>query len=446
MGDRPIGRMGNIMMQSKIISCAGALALAVLVFCAPNGWSQTLQVIYNFGGPGNGSSLPPANPYAGIVFDGQGNLYGTTENGGLVYTPCNGCGTVYELSPNGSGGWNESTLYAFEPFSDGGLPTAPVVLDRFANIYGMTNCPQDCFYGGGGEVFKLAHGSWTISDLYSAWEYSGCTPGYDYGTGGMVLCSVAFDHSSHLYGSTVIGGNMGSDCNKGCGQVFVLGQISVLSWYYIVVHDFADAGSDGRFPQGLLNFDADNNIYGTTGAGGSANHGTVYMLTPNRDREGWSETLLYSFQGGTSDGANPIAGVVLDAAGNVYGTTSEGGSAGLGTVYMLTPSNGAWTETLLYSFQGGGDASTPNSSLSFDAAGNLYGTAGGGADNQGTIFKLTPSGGHWTESVVHTFTGGADGGQPFGGVTIDSSGNLYGTASIGGTYGQTGGVAFEITP
>jgi len=383
--------MGNIMMQSKIISCAGALALAVLVFCAPNGWSQTLQVIYNFGGPGNGSSLPPANPYAGIVFDGQGNLYGTTENGGLVYTPCNGCGTVYELSPNGSGGWNESTLYAFEPFSDGGLPTAPVVLDRFANIYGMTNCPQDCFYGGGGEVFKLAHGPWTISDLYSAWEYSGCTPGYDYGTGGMVLCSVAFDHSSHLYGSTVIGGNMGSDCNKGCGQVFVLGQISVLSWYYIVVHDFADAGSDGRFPQGLLNFDADNNIYGTTGAGGSANHGTVYMLTPNRDREGWSETLLYSFQGG-------------------------------------------------------GDASTPNSSLSFDAAGNLYGTAGGGAGNQGTIFKLTPSGGHWTESVVHTFTGGADGGQPFGGVTIDSSGNLYGTASIGGTYGQTGGVAFEITP
>ena len=120
----------------------------------------------------------------------------------------------------------------------------------------------------------------------------------------------------------------------------------------------------------------------------------------------------------------------------------------MGTVFKLTPqSNGSWSESVLYSFQGGNDALSPNSSLTFDAAGALYGTAGGGASGQGTVFKLTPSlGGQWTESVVYAFTGGLDGGLPFGGVTIDSSGNLYGTASVGGTLGQSGGVAFEITP
>jgi uncharacterized repeat protein (TIGR03803 family) len=437
-------------MNGKPISLAGRMAPALLAFCllcAP-AWSQTFSVIYNFGAPSDG-----ANPIAGLVFDNLGNLYGTTEYGGLMNgIPCSaGCGTVYELAPNGSGGWNESILHAFDPFGgdNGAFPTAPVVFDRHGSLYGMINCPQDCFYGYGGVVFKLAPGSkgaWTISDLYSGFQYSGCAPGY-FGTGSQILCSVAFDRSGQLFGSTVLDGVTGPDCGKGCGQIFLLGQVSVFSWYHIVAHNFADGSSDGRFPQGVLAFDASNNIYGTTGAGGLDDDGAVYVLTPNRGSLGWKETLLHSFEGGNSDGANPIAGVVVDAAGNVYGTTAQGGSAGLGTVYMLTPqSNGTWTETVLYSFLGGNDAATPNSSLTFDAGGNLYGTAGGGAYGQGTVFKLTHSGGNWPESIVHTFTGAADGGQPFGGVIVDASGNVYGTASIGGTYGQNGGVAFEITP
>ena len=132
----------------------------------------------------------------------------------------------------------------------------------------------------------------------------------------------------------------------------------------------------------------------------------------------------------------------------------EGGTAGHGTVFKLTrQSNGTWSETLLYSFQGRNDADDPNSTLAFDAAGNLYGTAAGGSDGQGTLFKLTPSsGGQWTESLLHTFTGGLDGELPYGGVTIDGAGNMYGTASTGGVYNSCqyptvcGGVAYQITP
>jgi len=363
--------------------------------------------------------------------------------------PRAGCGTIFELSPSGSGSWGEKVLYAFQGFSDGAYPTAPVVFDRRGNLYGTNNCPQDCFYNyGGGVVFQLApnsNGAWTESILYTFPMDSGCSPG-NFGTGSLVVCSVAFDHLGNLY-SIVVGGRTQDCTSDGCGAVFNLGQISVFNWYRITLYSFTD-GSDGGYPQGQLNFDAGNNIYGTTGAGGTAGLGTAYRLTPDRGRQGWSETVLHSFQGGSSDGSNPTAGVVLDAAGNVYGTTLQGGSAGLGTVYMLTPqSNGTWTETVLYSFQGGSDASSPNSSLTFDAGGDLYSTSGGGAHGHGAVFKLTPSiGGHWTERVVYSFTGGQDGGAPSGGVVQDGAGNLYGTAQSGGTYGQNGGVAFEITP
>jgi uncharacterized repeat protein (TIGR03803 family) len=413
------------------------LLLAVVLFSTPPGWSQTFQVIYNFGAGDAG----PANPYAGVTLDGQGNLFGTTPEGGPYDFFCGwaGCGTVFELSPNGGGGWNEETIAEFDPL---GHPTAPVVFDRLGNLYGFAYCLVDCVGEAPGEIFELipSRGAWTTSFLYADSYDSGCVEST------IPLCPVAFNQG-HLFSSTVNGGTQGSDCRQGCGTVFTFGQQSALQPpYYLLAYAFKD-GTDGRFPEGLLAFDGEGNVYGTTSAGGLANHGTVYMLTPNHSTEGWSETVLYSFQGGTADGAKPIAGVVLDAEGNVYGTTSQGGTANLGTVFKLTPqSNGTWSETVLYSFQGGNDAAAPNSTLAFDAAGNLYGTAGGGSDGQGTLFKLMPSsGGQWTESVLHTFTGGPDGGMPFGGVTIDSSGNMYGTASTGG-LSVTGGTAFEITP
>jgi uncharacterized repeat protein (TIGR03803 family) len=438
---------GGFVKNSRKTSLSNSLlaaALALVLCCASAAWSQSFQTIYNFTGGTDGGF-----PIAGVVLDAQGNLYGDTLNGGGDCGLQEACGVVFQLTHNNNGTWSENVLHNFEGNgADGGNPTAPVAFDRHGNLYGASNCVQDCFFNTQGVLFQLlpqSNGPWRESILYNL-QGDGCAPNSEYGTGGLVVCSVAFDHTGRLFAQTVTGGTTGPDCvSFGCGQVLFLGQVSVFSWYRIVLHDFMDGSSDGRFPEGLLAFDTSNNVYGTTGAGGSANAGTVYMLTPNHVTPGYRETLLHSFQGGSSDGANPTAGVVLDASGNVYGTTSEGGAAGLGMVYILTPqSNGTWSETVLYSLQGGNDAAMPNSSLTFDAAGNLYGTAGGGADNQGTIFKLTSSGSHWTESVFHTFTGALDGGNPYGGVTIDAAGNIYGTASRGGTGNE--GIVFEITP
>jgi uncharacterized repeat protein (TIGR03803 family) len=252
---------------------------------------------------------------------------------------------------------------------------------------------------------------------------------------------VAFDGNRQLFGSTV----GGDSCPNGEGGVFQLRPASVSYWLQSNIYCFT-GGSDGQLPQGLLAFDAGNNIYGTTVAGGSAGLGTTYLLKPNHGSPGWTKTVLHSFQGGPRDGSSPIAAVVVDASGNVYGTTTQGGAFGQGTAYMLTPNpDGTWTEAVLYFFHGGNDAGFPSSSLTFDAFGNLYGTAvEGGSHRQGAVFKLTSSGGHWTESVVYNFTGGQDGGLPYGGLIIDSSGTLYGTASIGGPTDD--GVAFTIRP
>lgn len=413
--------------------------------------AQTFQVIHNFGAPMDGR-----NPYASLTPDGQGNLFGTTLNGGDASCGLAPCGTVFELSPDGHGGWSEKVLHSFNGLNgEGGYPTAPVLLGRAGKVYGVTNCIQDCFVDYGGTVFKLApnsDGIWRETTLYS-FTAQGCAPFLleGLGTGGIIDCSVQFGPDGRLYAATVTGPFGGGDCGLGCGTLFSLGQISALNWYYLSLYDFSGA-NDGAYPQGLLTFDADGNIYGTTGAGGTANKGTVYKLSPNRGRQGWTQTVLYSFQGG-ADGVNPVSGLTFDASGNLYGTTLQGGAGRLGTVFVLSPqSNGPWTHTVLYSFVGNGNAKSPNSSLSFDAFGALYGTAAGGAYGEGAIFKLTPSNGSWTESRVYSFTGGADGANPNGGVIFDAHGNLYGTAAMGGAYPMCdddpycGGVAYEITP
>lgn len=425
-------------MKSKRESLAASLVLLVLAGCAPCAWAQTYQVIFNFGSP-----LVGSNPFAGLTFDSHGNLLGTVAFGGYNDSGCaGGCGTVFELLPNGHGGWNGKAVHLFTGSNggDGGNPNAPLVLDRLGNVYGTDNCTTECagFYGG--VVFKLTpavQGLWPESILHD-FGLAGCQPP----GAGSPQCSVGFDPRGHLFGASSFG-----DTCTGDGAVFNLQQVSFSRWIYAIINCFTNAAAGDR-PQGLLAFDTSDNVYGTTSEGGSAGAGIVYMLTPNLGSQGWSETVLYSFQGGPSDGANPIAGIVLDSLGNVYGTTAQGGSAGMGTVFMLTPqSNGTWKETVLHSFQGGNDAAAPNSSLTFDSAGNLYGTAGGGSFGQGTLFKLTPtSNGNWSESIAHTFTGGMDGGMPYGGITIDASGDLFGTASVGGSFGQQGGVAFEITP
>jgi uncharacterized repeat protein (TIGR03803 family) len=201
---------------------------------------------------------------------------------------------------------------------------------------------------------------------------------------------------------------------------------------YKILHKFT--GADGSQPMGVLIFDTSGNLYGTTYQGGPSGDGTVFKLTKNSDGS-WTESVLYSFAGGT-DGATPQAGVTFDASGNLYGTTQNGGASSAGTVFQLVPnSSGTWTETLLYSFTGGSDGANPFYGVTFGAAGTLYSvTSGGGAQGMGVVYKLTPnSDGSWTYGLIHSFTGGTDGSYPlYGGtLTFDKAGNLYGATSDG---------------
>ena len=215
-----------------------------------------------------------------------------------------------------------------------------------------------------------------------------------------------------------------------------------------VLHSFNNNGTDGIVPDGGVIFDAAGNLYGTTWSGGAYDYwGTVYELTPAAGG-GWTEQVLHSFNNVDTDGASLAAGLIFDTAGNLYSTTAGGGTYLKGTVFELTPTaGGGWTEKVLYSFNGNGsDGFAPYSGLVFDAAGNLYGTAYyGGAYSSGTVFELTPqAGGTWTEQVLHSFGNGTDASAPFSGLTFDTAGNLYGTTEIGGAY--SAGAVYELSP
>ena len=265
------------------------------------------------------------------------------------------------------------------------------------------------------------------------------------------------DPAGNLYGTTFSGGNDSTSCETatgvpGCGVVFKLTPRAHGAWEETVLHTFT-GGSDGAMPSGGVILDSAGNLYGTTWYGGDKRPahchatgfvpgcGLVYKLSPT-EHGPWNETVLHAFTGG-SDGSLPFAGVILDSKGNVYGTATFWGDVGYGVVFKLTPTNkGPWTESVLYSFTGGTDGSAPYGGLTFDSRGNLYGVtlyAGDlsvkcyGATGCGVVFKLTPSGsGPWTETVLHAFTGGTDGGYILMGVIPDSRGNVYGTALYGG--------------
>jgi uncharacterized repeat protein (TIGR03803 family) len=214
-----------------------------------------------------------------------------------------------------------------------------------------------------------------------------------------------------------------------------------------VVYSFTDA-TDGGFPQGGVIQDAKGNFFGTTTSGGNGHNGVVYELT--QTGKTWSQTTLYAFTGG-NDGGIPQAGLVADAKGNLYGTTYSGGASGEGVVFELSPpANGgtAWTETTLWTFTGGNDGGEPTDALVLDSKGNLYGTTdGGGTGVVGTVFELSPPAGGssaWTENVLYNFTGNNDGGEPYGSVLLGSDGNIYGTTAGYGEYNN--GTVFKLAP
>jgi uncharacterized repeat protein (TIGR03803 family) len=244
-----------------------------------------------------------------------------------------------------------------------------------------------------------------------------------------------FESAGNMYGSTYEGGANYS------GNVFQLTH-SNGQWTGTSIHDFN--GSDGYLPYSSVTPDAQGNVYGTTWMGGPNNGGTVYRLT--HSGSGWTYSMLYAFQSSSPDPYFPVGGLVFDQAGDLYGTTQSGGTGGGGTVFELSPSGGGWNFSVLYSFTG---QNGPLNTLAMDAAGNLYGaTYADGAFGHGTVFKLTNNNGSWSYTDLHDFTNGSDGGNPIGSVSLDASGNLYGTASQGGIGQCSGGcgVVWEITP
>jgi uncharacterized repeat protein (TIGR03803 family) len=262
--------------------------------------------------------------------------------------------------------------------------------------------------------------------------------------GGEPYGNLVFDSAGNLYGTTSLGGNM--KCDNGCGTVFELTPASGGGWTQTVIHTF-EGGNDGAEPVAGLAIDAAGNLYGTTAGGGNSKDlGTVFKLTHGSG--GWTETVIHRFTGG-KDGFAPYANVILDGAGNLYGTTSGGGKNNLGIVFELSPTaGGKWTEKILRAFPGGNGGGAPNAVI-FDASGDLIGTTyrGGPAiyHESGIVYKLTKnSGGGWKETVLYSFTGGADGMHPEAGVILDNLGNIYGTTYDGGSSKK--GVVFQLSP
>jgi uncharacterized repeat protein (TIGR03803 family) len=391
-----------------------------------------------------------ADLMAAVILDVVGNVYGTTPygGGGGCKTEQNrvnyhNCGVVYELTPRAGGGWAQKVLYSFKRNGkDGSIPLAGLTFDRSGNLYGTTSSGGT---NGGGTVFKLTSngdGSWTESVLYSFCSLRYCADGHG------PQAAVIFDKAGNLYGTTVGGGTSGYGVG---GTLFRLTPNSGGSWTESVLYSFCSLANctDGGSPVASVIFDGDGNLYGTTSVGGADGSGAAFELVPQTGG-GWAEKVLHSFDDNGKDGWVPYAGLVFDASGNLYGTTVFGGAegdGGGGTVFELMPrAGGGWTEKVLHTFNGSkGDG--PYAGVVFDASGNLYGTTlSGGDDNFGTVFELMPrAGGGWGEKVLHSFNkDGKDGIYPQAGVIIDALGNLYGTTFNGGHFDQ--GTVFEITP
>jgi len=448
-------------MTRKQLQLCGARALkAVLVSLAlvTAAWATTEKVIYAFQGGSNDGYYPES----ALVSDKAGNLYGTTLTGG-GYPNCSpfgeSCGVVFQLTPQSSGGWKETVLYKFTGGADGGFVYNGLVIDGRGNLYGTTylggtptgGCPG----GTCGTVFQLSPpktktGAWKETVLYSFCSQSGCTDGA-YPVDRLIL-----DKHGSLYGTTNVGGLEGG-CNTsgfggyGCGVVFKLTHAKK-GWNESLLYTF-NGSSDGGFPYAGVILDKGGNVYGSTYAYGSYGSGTVYKLSYSAKNKSWTQNTLYSFTG-TSDGCCPTTPLMMDTAGNLYGTTPGDGADYFGTVFELKHSKSGWNEKTLYTFTGGTDGGTPEASL-VPKGNSLYGTtyAGGtgtgcgfsGTSPCGTVFKLTQSNGKWTESVVYAFQGASDGALPDNAVMFDKKGNLFGTTLGGGDYGVYG-VAYEITP
>jgi uncharacterized repeat protein (TIGR03803 family) len=408
-------RGGLLMRDKRVFIGLRTLAIFAVTLSMTNTWAAVHwneKVLHNFNGSDGSASQ------AGLIFDAAGNLYGTTAAGGT-----DDGGTVFELSPTVNGDWSETVLHSFNlNGSDGLIPYAGLLFDTAGNLYGTTLLGGTYSAGTVFELSPMPGGGWTETVLYSFGN--GTDGAYPLFYGSLIL-----DAAGNLYGTTVSGGTHNCQNNGGCGTVFQLSPTVGGGWTETVLYNFGN-GTDGYSPETGLVLDTAGNLYGTTTYGGANNGcavaqyegcGTVFELTP-AGGGGWTETVVHDFGSGT-DGFTPIAGLTFDTAGNLYGTTLQGGTYNLGTAFQLSPVGQGWSETVLYNF----NTLVPNGgTLVFDAAGSLYGTSSGGS----TAYKLTPTvGGGWMETVLYTW-GSQDGSVA--NLVFDAAGNLYGTTEYGG--------------
>jgi uncharacterized repeat protein (TIGR03803 family) len=445
VGGVVLGSLGQLYGSTSV---GGATGLNGTVFALkPIGTGQwKLATLYDF------PFTDGSSPYTSLLPGGSGNFYGTTSYGGSLDE-----GTIFQLTLTDKGTWKETILYNFPPgrlTGVNGVSPSSLISDAEGNLYGTATYSGPTESGSVFELSPATGGGWTETDLFFF-------SGFSYPMGGVVS-----DKAGNLYGTTNQGGSNGK------GVVFELSPSSGGNWTEQAIYAFAGYPSDGANPAAALTIDDAGNLYGTTQNGGSSTNclggagkpigcGTVFNLSRNSSE--WTESVLYSFAGSSNDGANPMASLIFDGSGNLYGTTAHGGIKAdcyvnynqptCGTVFELSPAGTGWTEKVLYKFaNSGGDGGSPIASLLFDSIGNLYGTTSlGGAFSQnscrgscGTVFKLTPVSGGWTETVLYSFGNGFDGQYPAAGLVFDSAGNLYGTTAAGGNAGV--GIVFEITP
>jgi hypothetical protein len=450
--------------------CAAFIGVAVLAGCAaplsPGGAPSIVQrfasrlspaiharreqALYFFSGAPDGE-LPGVGR---LTFDRAGNLFGATSTGGTGNCKfrgfVTGCGTIFELSRSASGKWAERVLYNFKDLRDGTGPYGTLDVNVAGRIYGVTmgggnrGCvPLFWVYRGCGTVFELVPSGerWSKRTLH---EFSG---GID---GGNPLAGLVLDSAGNLYGTAYCGGALYSCYNEGAGAgvFFELRPNKSGSWDDVVLHSFGRQLNDGAFPLGDLKVDGEGNIFGTAG-----NVFEMKRLSSVRWRY---RQLIELGNNAFTQGYHPNGGLAFDMAGNLYGTMAAGGNVNCncGLVFEVVRSpNGRWLERVLHTFSGGSGGGRPQTGLTIDSAGRLYGTTPNGGDATcnngggcGVAFELYPNGSSSKERILHTFRDDdTDGGMPESMMIFDKAGNLYGTTMYGGLGANLGlGSVFEI--
>jgi uncharacterized repeat protein (TIGR03803 family) len=412
-------------------ACSASLVafalIAIITAITQPALGQTFSVIHDFTGGQDGAS-----PFTGLTIDANDNIYGTAFGGGTV-----GYGTIFLLDNDG-GGWVLSPLYSFADGDDGAGPFGRLIFGPDGALYGSTSaggggpCLTSNDYHGCGTVYSIRPPTQAPTSVLSEWSstilyrFSGSDGSYPQG-------ELAFDQAGNIYGTTVDGGP------AGWGLIFSLTP-SNGGWTQNILYQPRGDG-DGEYPWSGVVFDQAGNLYGVFGDNGPYGHGAAYKLTPSGS--GWIESTIHGFTYHGDDGGYPQGGFTLDASGNLYSTTVHSATAG-GTVFEMVASDGSWSYDFIYGLSGGIGLG-PYDKLLMDASGNLYGTTfGDGRYGFGSVFKLTRVEGGWSYTSLHDFTGGKDGSSPVCKLAFDSTGTLYGTASSGGAYGM--GVVFQIVP